>query len=248
MRDLEIAVLVFCLLFGGALLGMYLRRRLPAEHLSTESKDSVRIGMASVATMAAMLLGLLVASSKSTYDNQKREIIEISAKVISLDEVLANYGPAASEDRQILRSALESATDRIWSTRHDAMHPSSAWSRQLPQAIQRLDPQNEAQGAFKAQAAQLASQLAQERWLLLEESESSIPPLLLVVIVCWLVILSISVGLFAPFNATVVAAQLLAALSIAGAIFVILQLNHPFGGIMRISSESIRGALGHLAG
>ncbi|MFO0826656.1 MAG: hypothetical protein U0572_00775 [Phycisphaerales bacterium] len=235
-------------------IGLRLRAFLPDHHLSNETKDAVRIGMGSVATMAALVLGLLVTSTKSAYDAEKSEVVQISAKAVYLDQLLANCGEHAAESREALRAAVEAAIVRIWpnvamgsDSRHSlATDPGPMWTRTLPESIQRMTPTDDTQRAFKGQAAQLASDLGQMRWLLFEQSESSISVPLLVIMVSWLALTFVSVGLFAPRNATVFIAQFCAALSIAGAIFLILELDQPFGGLIEIPSTSMVDALNHM--
>ena len=244
-----LAAIVFASLFGAALLGMYLRQWLPNPHLSADTKDAVRIGMGSVATMAALVLSLLVASTKAAYDTEKNEVIQLSAKVVYLNHLLVNYGPDAMACQALLRNAVLSALSRIWSEVHTGEGPAvpgTVWGQELPQAIQKLSPQSDAQSTFKSQAAQLANDLGQMRWLLIEQTQSSVSIPLLAIMVFWLVLTFMSVGLFAPPNATAVAAQLLAALAVAGALFLILELDHPFAGLIRISSQPMLNALSYL--
>ena len=244
------AALVLGSLFGAATLGIRLRARLPEHHLSDETKEAVRIGMGSVATMAALVLGLLVASTKSAYDTEKAEVIQMSAKVTYLDQLLANCGPPAAESREVLQRGMRSALLRIWpeaEVGQGTPAPASVWSQDLPQAIQRIATSDDAQRTFKSQAASLANELGQMRWLLFEQMESSISVPLLLIMVFWLALTFISVGLFAPPNGTVITAQFLAALSVAGAIFLILELDQPFDGLVKISSHPMVNALKHLA-
>jgi hypothetical protein len=244
-----VALAVVTCVFGAVLLGMRLRAALPAHHLSDETKDAVRIGMGLVATMAALILGLLVASAKGSYDTEKSEVTQMAAKIAFLDRVLVNYGPEAQPARQMLRQAVEGAIVRIWSEAPSGTgpaDPSSAWSEALPKAIQKLSPQDDAQRVFKAQAAAVTADLGQLRLLLFEQAGTSISQPLLIVVIVWLAIIFGSVGLFAPWNSTVVIALMLAALSVSGAIFLILELDQPFGGVIQISSASMRNALEHL--
>ncbi len=240
--------LVFACLFGAALLGMRLRVALPQHHLGSESKETVRVGMGSVATMSALVLGLLVASTKSAYDTEKSEVTQMGAKVVYLDRVLENYGPEAAEVRQVLRLSLESAIGTMWSGQKSGhpVEPSVLWTQTLPNSIQKLSPRDDRQGSLKAQAAQIAGALAETRWLLFEQGETSISTPLLVIVISWLAIIFLSMGLYSPANATVVAALFLAALSVTGAIFLILELDMPFDGLIRISSEPLRNALQEL--
>lgn len=250
MNSHIVALVVFACVFGAVLLGMRLRAALPERHLSNETKDAVRIAMGLVATMAALILGLLVASAKSSYDTEKSEVTQMAAKIAFLDRVLVNYGPEAAQPaRQVLRQAVEGAIVRIWSearSGHGPADPSSAWSEALPKAIQKLSPQDDAQRVFKTQAMAITADLGQMRWLLFEQAGTSISQPLLIVVVLWLAIIFGSVGLFAPWNSTVVIALMLAALSVSGAIFLILELDQPFGGVIQISSASMRNALEHL--
>jgi hypothetical protein len=246
---LALAALVFAVLFGAALLGMWLRPWLPEHHLNAETKDAVRIGMGSVATMAALVLGLLVASTKTAYDAEKNEVMQLAAKITYLSHLLVNYGPDTMECRVLLRDAVLSARSRIWAeadTGEGTATPATIWGHELPQAIQKLAPQSEAQHTFKAQAAQLANELGQTRWLLFEQMQSSVSTPLLVIMVLWLALTSMSIGLFAPPNAMAVTAQVLAALAVAGALFLILEQDHPFAGLIRISSQPMRNALSYL--
>jgi hypothetical protein len=247
-----ISLVVFATLFGATLVGLRLRQRLPEHHLSEETKDAVRLGMGSVATMAALVLGLLVASTKSAYDTEKAGVIQMSAKAIWLDQLLINYGPEASECREFLRKAVHSAILRIWPGENlqssaQVKDPVSIWSRALPLAIQNLAPIDDRQRAFKSQAAAVAAELGQMRWLMFEQTQSSVSLPLLVMMVFWMALTYVSIGLFAPPNATVVAAQFLAALAVAGALFLILELDAPFSGSIRISSQPMLNTLQHLS-
>jgi hypothetical protein len=247
-----IAFIVFAALFGAALLGLRLRRRLPEHHLSDDTKDAVRLGMGSVATMAALVLGLLVASTKGAYDAEKGEVIQIASKAVWLDRLLDNYGPEAKGCRVLLRNALHSAVLRIWPDAeirklHQPLDPGGVWSRDLPLAIQKLAPQDEAQRTFKSQAVTAAAELGQMRWLLFEQTQSSVSTPLLVIMVFWLALTYASIGLFAPPNGTAVAAQFLAAVAVAGALFLILELDDPFNGLVRISSDPMVNALHQLS-
>jgi len=225
---------------------MRLRGSLPDHHVSPESKESVRIGMGSVATMAALLLGLLVASTKQSFDTKNTEVGQFSAKLISLDQMLANFGPETAEIRTLLRRSLETGINRVWSegdTEQSSTARAGSWTRELPVAIQKLSPRDDAQTAFKSQAFQLAGDLGEMRWLLFEQSEPSFSPPLLVMMVFWLTLTFVSVGLFSPTNATAIGAQMLAALAVSGAIFLLLELDRPFSGFVQISKEPVLNAL-----
>ena len=246
------AAIVLACIFAGALLGMVLRGRLPAHHLGEESKDVVRLGTGLVATMAALVLGLLVASAKGSYDTQKNGLDEIAANLTLIDTVLQQYGPPAQDARANLRRTVAVAIGRLWPA-DAAQEPTlgaaetSVAAKSFHAQLLALAPADDRQRALQSQALQIASDLARTRLLLVAQHESSaISGVFLVILSFWLVVLFASFGLFAPRNATVVATLLISALSVSGAIFLILELDQPFDGLIQISSTPLRSAFTHL--
>ena len=249
MSSLTTGSVVFACVFGAALLGMRLRTVLPEHHLSPDTKDSVRLGMGLVATVAALVLGLLIASTQSAFETEKNQVTQMAAKVVFLDRVLAMYGPETAESRDLLRRTVEHVIARMWSGKKSQLaqlDPGAVGAEVVYRSIQKLSPQNDTQRALKSQAQEIVMEIGQARWLLFEEVGTAISTPLLVVVIFWLAIIFGSFGLFAPPNATVIAALLVAALSVAGAIFLILELAYPFDGLIQISSEPMRAALRHL--
>lgn len=250
MNALLTTTMVFACLFGAVLLGMGLRRLLPEHHLSDDTKDTVKLAMGLVATMAALLLGLLVSSAKGAYDAEQTQVIQIAAKVTFLDRMLADYGPEAADIRAQLRTLVEEAVRRMWPeerTIPPQLAPNTQAGDAVYFAIQRLSPRDDLQRRLKAQAATLAVEGGQLRTLLIAQSVPSISKLLLVVMVSWLVVIFLSFSLFAPPNATATLALVVAVLAVSGAIFLILELDQSFGGLIQISNEPILNALSHLA-
>ena len=236
-------------IFGGALIGMALRRILPEHHLSTDSKDVIKLAMGLTATMSALVLALLIASAKSSYDAQRNELTQISANIILLDRGLAHYGPETKGARDLLRLYTAQLLDQLWPKNRGGsteFEPTSAPGEQFYDNIEQLTPQNEIQSSIKVQALKMSIDLGQTRWLLFEQGGSSIPMPFLVLLIFWVTIIFLSFGLFAPPNATVIAAMFLCALSVSGAIFLILELDRPFGGLIEISSAPLQRAFEHL--
>lgn len=249
MDSTTIGMIVFICVFGGAMIGMRISAALPDHHLSADSKDIVKLGMGLVGTMTALLLGLLVASAKGSYETEKAEITEMSAKIIFLDRVLDNYGEDAMAVREILRNCAERAVNRIWPEdegRDGSLEPTSSGLEGLYNKIHELNPMNETQKDLKSSALDLSSELGQMRWLLFEQSGRSIPTPFLVVVIFWLTVIFISFGLMAPRNSTVIITLLICAMSVSGAIGLIMELDRPFDGLIQISSRSMRDALTHL--
>lgn len=249
MSPMAISCIVFACVFGGALLGMFLRTIMPENHLNEASKDIVKLGMGLVGTMAALVLGLLIASAQGSFGTQRSEFIQMSSNIIVLDRALALYGAETKEARDLLRRAVVRTLNQMWPEQNSQtanLEPSAAGREVLYEKIQALSPQNDSQRSIKDQALSLALNIGQTRWLMFEQSGSSIPMPFLIILVFWIAIIFISFGLFAPSNATVIAALFLCALSVSGAIFLILELDQPFGGLIKISSAPLRNALAHL--
>jgi positive regulator of sigma E activity len=241
--------LVFACVFGAALIGMLLRYVLPEHHFSADTKDTVKLAMGLVATMAALILGLLVASAKSAYDTESSGVTQMAAKIVFLDRMLANYGPETKEAREVFRRTVARMAERMWPEKpaeHSQLDPSASRGEAMYAAIEKLTPKSELQTSLKDHALTTALELSQMRWLEFEEADSSISAPMLYILTLWLAILFVSFGLFSPSNGTVVAALMLAALSVAGAIFLILELNTPFNGMMQISDAPFLNALAYL--
>jgi hypothetical protein len=254
MSSLAISAIVFACVFGGALVGMLLRRILPEHHLSHDSKDLVKVGMGLIATMAALVLGLLVASAKSSYDAQRNELAQMSANVILLDRMLAHYGYNLKDEtdrkeiediRNMIRQYVIATLDKFWpedSSQKVEIKPTGKYEG-LYDKIQDLKPPTDGQRSLQAQALKTAIDIGQTRWLLFAQKDSSIPLPFLVVLVFWLTILFASFSLFARANATVIMTLLICSLSVSGAILLILELDRPFEGMIRISSAPMRNVL-----
>jgi hypothetical protein len=248
MTPAVIGWIAFTCVFGGALLGTFLRQILPAHHLSVESKDVIKLAMGLIATMSALVLALLIASAKSSYDAQRNELTQISANIILLDRGLAHYGPETKATRDLLRRYVAEMHDQLWPENQSSAQfgPTAALGESFYDNLQALSPQTEVQRSIKLEAQRMSVELGQTRWLLSEQRGSSIPMPFLVLLIFWVTIIFLSFGLFAPPNATVIAALFLCAISVSGAIFLILELDRPFGGLVRISDAPLNNAVAHL--
>jgi hypothetical protein len=249
MNSILISSIVFACAFGAALVGMYMPNVLPEHHLSDRSKDAVKLGMGLVATLSALVLGLLISSAKSSFDAQTTELTQSSAKAVILDRVLAHYGPETEKARDMLRAAVVRSLDRIWSKKRlrlTKLEPPARENERLLDLIQDLAPKDENQRALKTQALDIAFTVGETRWLQYAQMNNSIPAPILMILVGWLTTLFLSFGLFAPRNTTVITSLFVAALSVSGAIFLIVELNSPYGGFIEVSSAPLRAALSQL--
>jgi len=245
-----ISLIIFGCVVGAVLMGRALSRRLSEDHLSADTKETVKLAMGLLATMSALLLGLLVASAKASYDNARNDVIQMAAKVVFLDRVLTGYGPETAEARARLRDAIEQMAHRSMqppkANTPVNLAPNTQAGNAIYLAIQHLTPNDDMQRSLKAQATTLAVELGQLRTLLVAESISSISKPLLVVVAFWLVVIFLSFSLIAPHNATATFALMISAVSVATAIFLILELDRPFSGLLRIPNEPMLNVLSQL--
>jgi hypothetical protein len=247
MNAIALSCITFACISVGALLGMFL----PGHHLSTDDKDVVRLGTGLIGTIAALVLGLLIASAKGSYDTQSTQITRMTSNIVLLDNLLGEYGPETTELRNLLRRGTVVLADRMWSenssdvakTRPFAL---SGASDAFFAGLQQLSPKNDSQRSLQARAIQITTDIAQARLLLFAQTNNSIPMPFLVVLIFWLTIIFGSFGLFAKPSATVFGSLFVFALSAAGAIYLVLELGQPFSGLMQISSAPLRHALAPL--
>jgi hypothetical protein len=246
---LGIALVAFAIILGGAFGGASLRKLLPEHHLTAETKDLIRLGTGLIGTIAALVLGLLIATAKNSYDTQSANVQRIAADVILLDEILAQYGPEAQPARGQLRQFAEALVKRIWQenrSKDASRYATTAAGEQSVGKILQLAPQNDAQRMFKERAINAFVEVAQTRLALLVQAGNSLPLPFLVVLIFWLAIIFASFGLFAQLNPLAITALFVFALSAAGAVFLVLELSDPFTGLMQISSATLRNALAPL--
>jgi hypothetical protein len=248
VNSLLIAATAFACMFGGILVGLWLRKSLPEHHTKDDSKDLVKTAAGMMATLVALIIGLLVSSAKSSFDQTSAGLTQSSAKIITLDHILARCGPETKSVREHLYKVVNDGLERVWPS--DASRKSDlagaekvAGMEEVYDQIRELTPKNEAQQYLKSQAQQLAADLMQSRWMLVEQSHNDLPTPFLVVLVFWLTVLFAGLGLLAPNNLTVLTGLVICALSMAGAIFLILELNRPLEGAIKISNAPVRKAL-----
>ncbi len=250
------SAIVACTAFAGMLLGgalgLFLQRRLPAHHLNDSSKETIKLGAALLSTLTALVLGLLVSSATSTFHAASNGVTTAAARAILLDELLASYGPETRGIRFELRSSLAAALAALDSPRNQrlgAWHEAVTGTRSVSMvdAIRELTPSTALQHSLHPRAIELAQDLLEAHWMLLEEDLPFLPPLLVAVLLLWLATLNVTYGLFAPRNATVLSVLIFCALSLSAALFLIEEMNHPLDGFVRVSSAPIRTAMERFA-
>ncbi len=253
MNPAVVGTIVFTCTFGGTLLGRWLRTILPEHHFDADSRDTVKVGIGLIATMTALVLGLVTASAKSSYDAVDSAVKKSAIDVLTLDRVLARYGSETGEIRKGLQRTIGARIDMIWpqgSSKPANLDPVRSGrqveAERLADAIRALKPGSDSQRALQSRALDLTEVLLQARWLVLAGTETSVPVPFLVILLFWLTIIFASFGVFAPRNATVLTVLFVCALSVSSAVFLVLEMDTPFDGLLKISADPMRYAYAHL--
>ncbi len=236
------------------MLGLWLRSVLPKHHLDKQSEYSIKRGIGLIATMTALVLGLVTASAKSAFDTVNNAVKDSAVQVLALDRVLARYGPETGEIRSQLKQAIGERIDMIWpsdSSRPVGLDPTTSGrpsrAESLADAIRLLEPRDARQRALQSRAVDLAEGLLQARWLVVTDAEAPVPAPILAILLFWLTVIFTSLGIFAPRNSTVIAVLFVYSLSIGGALFLVLEMDGPFDGLLRVSPDPLRFAYTHVS-
>jgi hypothetical protein len=237
--------------FGAALAAMVVRRGFPTQHLEGESKDVLRLVLGFITTLTAMVLSLLISSGYSAYQWQKAELQQLGVHIDQIDRALAGFGPDTIELRSRFRQMIAATITRVWPA--DLEGPSTYAPVSVQQdgealfsSIANLVPKTDLQRIVQDHALKLLETFGETRRLLIVQSQGTLSWPLLFLLMSWLTALFFGFGLLTRFNATVVAALFVGSISVSGAIFLIVELNHPYGGWMQISSAPLRAALAQM--
>jgi hypothetical protein len=247
MNSVPISAIIITILFGAALITMFVARFLPDHHLSPETRSVVSVSVAVIGTLSALVVGLLISTANSSFIAKAQEVADISANVISLDRLMQRFGSEAQDGRVLLRhyTAAE-LRDLFPEDSHQAPNIENVATvsmlEELQNKILAFTPDNDTQRWLQAQSLQLTTTIMADRWQLAQGTAST-PEALLLLVLLWFVIIFASFGLFAPLNATSIVAIFLCSAGVGSAIRIITELQEPFGGLIRVSSASLTHAL-----
>ncbi|PTM42475.1 DUF4239 domain-containing protein [Bosea sp. 124] len=245
MSPFAIGGIAFLCVFGAASIGMLLRSRLPDHHLSPDSRDAIKLATAVIGTLSALALGLLIASAKRSFDEAGVELRTTAARILLLDRVLAHYGQEAAESRDTLRRLIETRLSQAAAAGESVMDDGLD-VEPIQDTLRKLLPQTDAQRWLQSRALQLSGQIAEARWLRAETEAGGFPGAFLAFLILWLSLLFGSFGILAPRNGTVIMIFLVCALSITGALVLIIDMDHPYLGFIQVSDAPLRMALQRL--
>jgi hypothetical protein len=248
MASMLTALITLACLCAGTIVGSLIRSRLPDHHLRDDSKDVVKTASGMIATLVALVIGLLVSSAKSSYDQASTGLTQMGAKVILLDRTLGRYGPETTAIRGRMSAAIAASVERLWPTDRglkpslDAVEQGTGMDDVLDMII-RLAPQDEARRAIRSHALDTCAELVHSRWLMIEQAQTTLPTVFLGMLIFWLTVLFTSLGLLAPRNLTAWSCLFVCAVSMSGAIFLILEMNRPLEGAIQVSPAPLQKAL-----
>jgi hypothetical protein len=245
VSSLEVGVVVLAVLFASAMLAMVVGGLLPRHHMSSETRSVMAASIAVVGTMSALVLSLMLSNANNLYSSRNAEVTRLATDFIRLNQTLQRYGPEATAPRDALRRYAEA---KLHDASFSVIDPTSRLSdssavqalAQEQDMILALQPKDGRQQWLRDQALQLTNDLADQRWLLVQPSASSIPGPLLGGVVLWLAIVFASFGLCAPRNLTTAIVLLLCAFALGAAFKMILDMDNPFAGELRLTGPPIR--------
>lgn len=251
MNAIIVALLVSACVFAAGLGGLYGHQLLPPSHRSKETQETVRLGIAMLSVLSSLVLGLLIASTKATWDATDHAVRAYAADLILLDETLRDFGNSAAESRKLLRDYTVQMMHDMWPT-DDRRSPTiedrvtGEMLERVREHIRALVPADEPAKWLQDQALQTHISLLRQRWQMIEQQGSSVRPVVLLILVTWIVVIFASFGLNAPRNGTVIGAFLVCSLAIGGSVFLILEMDSPFTGVLAISSAPMTRAVDHM--
>ncbi|WP_425066696.1 hypothetical protein [Reyranella sp.] len=247
MSPIQFASVAFVCIMASAIGGVLLRTRLPEHHVSGDSKDVIKLSIALVATMSALVLALLFASTRTSFERTSALVSRLTADITELDRVLKHYGPEAQPVRNALRAEIQPMIDSIWREQAIArgvkLDEAKSPEEEVLFMLQDLQPNSPRQRALQARALQVSSDLAQTQLALFAQPTDSISNTFLIVLIVWLMFIFGIFSISAPPNPTLFIVIAICILSASAAFYLILELGLPFGGLMQLSEEPLRNAL-----
>ncbi len=243
----SVTLITFICCLAGFTLGAVIGRILPPDDLKENSREVLKDATAMIATLVALVLGLLVSSAKATFDKSADKVNESGAKIIELDRLLRHYGPESDPAREHLRRYLRVTIGRLEKYESKSDVPESVSKLSVDDVMNRpvrnLKPENDEQKEIKEHVMEAVRGLADDRWMLIAQSFNPLPNIFLLLMFFWLVVLFAGFGILSPRNRTVGGALVVCALSMAGAVYLIMEMNRPLDGSFRVPSTPLKIAL-----
>lgn len=245
MSPIQQVGIACALILASAAAGTFLRSKLPEHHLTGESKDVIKLAVALIATMSALVLALLFASTRTSFERTSSYVSRMTADITELDKLLSEYGPEAKPIRVALRGEVGAWIGSIWQDDAPAVPASTDKSHgeSVLYMLRELTPANKVQTSIQARALLVSTDLNETQLSLVSQPGDSISNTFIIALVIWLMLIFAVFSMSSPPNPTVFTVLVLCILSASGAIYLILELGLPFSGVMQVSRENLRTAL-----
>lgn len=248
MNAATITLTTALLTFGGGMAGLLYDKLLPEHHMSDETRALINRMTGLVATMSALVLGLLIASANTFYNTQKSDLEVLSGRVIELDSNLQKYGRDAQPIRELLKATVTRMYRHTWNSPRAAERLATIaemradWGA-IGSQIDQVQPTIDAQKSLQSKAADLIASIQDLRLEARLQIENSVTWPFLSILVSWMALLFFGFGLLARLNTPAVFTLAIGALSVASAIFLILELDAPYTGLLRLPPSPILQAI-----
>ena len=247
MTSIRRTAFVALLAFGSSLFGFLIQWLVPLQHM-TDSKPAVGSVVGLVTLLLALVLGLLIWTSYGVFTTQQSEAQDLATTTLQLDLLLERYGPEARVGRIELKEAVRRSRKRFFGHRGAALETLSfAESRHSMLSIEAffasLNPPDDERRQMLATAKGYANSIVQTQLLMSRQLINPVPMLLIFMVLGWSSLLFLGFGLLAKFTLLSVVANAFGALSVASAMFLILEFSQPYSGVFTISSRGIDAIL-----
>ena len=245
MNILLICVLIFVLFMVAGYAGLALQTKLVDEHKTGETKAVVGQVSGLVSLLLALVLGTLIGVSWAYFSTQRTNLENFSAQILRLDQALGQFGPETKPVRDRLKEGIERAYASIWGGGNIdpallTVEAPLANGQAVSDYLGTLQPKTDAQKAALAAANTYASMVEQSRLLIsLQIASAPVSWILIAILIFWTAALFFAIGLYAASNSVVIMAITFGALSIAFAIFLILELGMPYTGLFKVSPAAL---------
>jgi hypothetical protein len=247
MDGLGACAVTFLCLAGAALLCLFLHERLPPSQREDRTHGVVKLAIGMVVVMTSLVLGLLISSVKNSFDNIDRNVHAFSTQLILFDRALKLYGPQTQTTRTQLTAYAQRALEGTWpkSGKAAVIEDPQAGEllNQVELSLRQIKPEDPQQAQLFARALGHFQRVVELRWSLIEDAGDTISTPLLAILIAWLTLIFASFGYNAPRNGVVVATLLLCSVSIALSIYLIVEMDSPFTGAIRVSPLPVQRAL-----
>ncbi len=250
LNAIDIALIALACIFGSAVLGVTISSNLPEQYFDQRTRDIIKAARDVIVGVAALTLGLLIATAKTSFDERARELKLESSKAVMIDRMLYQYGPETRHARQLVRAMLVNGVERIEQAMQNGVEQEKkrrdTLTDDLHLEVISLKPKNDIQTELRTEAISLSKEIMQSRWMVHQSLSTTIQLPLLFILVFWLSCIFLYLGIGVSASPGIVATLLLAALSMSGAIYLTLAFDRPHEGLVRVSAEPFRLALEQL--